>query len=175
MIINQSVLSASLGGILSSAWCCVIVQSPEWSTCRPNGIKLEVLGGLPHHLSLHYGHRTVSTLLIQPHTVFYGPFGFRFRKAGYQGIDSICDHYASLQDKPVKSSVKPGYLREALPGRVIVTVSERTANPLCSSHSSDQRREHRRNHQRLPESNCARHHKLATSFLLRVFPGCWYS
>jgi hypothetical protein len=39
----------------------------------------------------------------------------RFRKAGYQAIDRICDYYYSLQDKPVVSSVKPGYLREALP------------------------------------------------------------
>ncbi|KII85888.1 hypothetical protein PLICRDRAFT_44310 [Plicaturopsis crispa FD-325 SS-3] len=39
----------------------------------------------------------------------------QFRKAGYQAIDRICDYWYSLQDKPVASSVEPGYLRRALP------------------------------------------------------------
>ncbi|KAF4567801.1 hypothetical protein EYR40_006810 [Pleurotus pulmonarius] len=39
----------------------------------------------------------------------------QFRKAGYQAIDRICDYYYTLQDKPVVSSVKPGYLRDSLP------------------------------------------------------------
>ncbi|KAF9785098.1 pyridoxal phosphate-dependent transferase [Thelephora terrestris] len=39
----------------------------------------------------------------------------QFRKAGYQAIDRICDHYSSVQDRPVRPSVKPGYLRNALP------------------------------------------------------------
>lgn len=39
----------------------------------------------------------------------------RFRKAGYQAINRICDHYHTMQDKPVKPSVEPGYLRKALP------------------------------------------------------------
>ena len=41
---------------------------------------------------------------------------FRFRKAGYQAIDRICDYYYSLEKQPVVSQVQPGYLREALPG-----------------------------------------------------------
>jgi hypothetical protein len=40
----------------------------------------------------------------------------RFRRAGYQAIDRICDYYISLRDKPVSSQVEPGYLRKALPG-----------------------------------------------------------
>ena len=40
----------------------------------------------------------------------------RFRKAGYQAIDRICDYYYSLEEKPVVSQVHPGYLRELLPG-----------------------------------------------------------
>lgn len=42
----------------------------------------------------------------------------RFRKAGYQAIDRICDYYSTLQERPVKSQVEPGYLRKALPGTV---------------------------------------------------------
>lgn len=38
----------------------------------------------------------------------------RFRKAGYAAIDQICDYYTSLQERDVKSSVKPGYLLEQL-------------------------------------------------------------
>lgn len=41
---------------------------------------------------------------------------YRFRKAGYQAIDRICDYYYSLEKRPVVSQVQPGYLREALPG-----------------------------------------------------------
>jgi aromatic-L-amino-acid/L-tryptophan decarboxylase len=41
--------------------------------------------------------------------------GCRFRKAGYQAIDRICDYYYSLQERPVTSQVEPGYLRKALP------------------------------------------------------------
>lgn len=40
---------------------------------------------------------------------------YRFRKAGYQAIDRICDYYYSLQDKSVISKVEPGYLREHIP------------------------------------------------------------
>ena len=40
----------------------------------------------------------------------------RFRRAGYQAIDRICDYYISLRDMPVSSQVEPGYLKEALPG-----------------------------------------------------------
>ncbi|KAF8971067.1 pyridoxal phosphate-dependent transferase [Flammula alnicola] len=39
----------------------------------------------------------------------------QFRKAGYQAIDRICDYYYSLQEKPVISSVEPGYLRQHIP------------------------------------------------------------
>ncbi|KAG1818036.1 pyridoxal phosphate-dependent transferase [Suillus subaureus] len=39
----------------------------------------------------------------------------RFRKAGYQAIDRICDYHGSLRGRPVSSQVEPGYLRKALP------------------------------------------------------------
>lgn len=39
----------------------------------------------------------------------------QFRKAGYKAIDRICDHYNAMEDRPVKPSVEPGYLRKALP------------------------------------------------------------
>ncbi|WVQ97896.1 hypothetical protein IAU59_005013 [Kwoniella sp. CBS 9459] len=38
-----------------------------------------------------------------------------FRKAGYAAIDSICDYYASLRERPVKAQVEPGYLVDKLP------------------------------------------------------------
>ncbi|PPQ89700.1 hypothetical protein CVT25_014101 [Psilocybe cyanescens] len=39
----------------------------------------------------------------------------RFRKAGYQAIDRICDYYYSLQEISVMSKVEPGYLRKHIP------------------------------------------------------------
>ena len=42
----------------------------------------------------------------------------RFRKAGYQAIDRICDYYASLQNRPVVAQVLPGYLLHSLPRKV---------------------------------------------------------
>ncbi|ODN77468.1 hypothetical protein L202_04644 [Cryptococcus amylolentus CBS 6039] len=39
----------------------------------------------------------------------------QFRKAGYAAIDAICDYYQNIQDLPVKSEVKPGYLLDKLP------------------------------------------------------------
>lgn len=39
----------------------------------------------------------------------------RFRKAGYNAIDRICDYYYNLQSMPVKSSVSPGYLAQHVP------------------------------------------------------------
>ncbi|KIY66904.1 hypothetical protein CYLTODRAFT_422989 [Cylindrobasidium torrendii FP15055 ss-10] len=39
----------------------------------------------------------------------------QFRKAGYQAIDRICDHFYSLRNKPVQASVEPGYLRALIP------------------------------------------------------------
>ncbi len=42
-------------------------------------------------------------------------FMHRFRKAGYQAIDRICDHYYSLQNKAVVPSVQPGYLKPLIP------------------------------------------------------------
>jgi hypothetical protein len=39
----------------------------------------------------------------------------RFRRAGYQAIDRICDYHSSLRNRPVTSQVEPGYLRKALP------------------------------------------------------------
>jgi aromatic-L-amino-acid decarboxylase len=42
----------------------------------------------------------------------------QFRKAGYATIDSICDYYETMRDRPVKAQVEPGYLIEALPGEI---------------------------------------------------------
>ncbi|ESK93669.1 tyrosine decarboxylase [Moniliophthora roreri MCA 2997] len=41
----------------------------------------------------------------------------RFRKAGYQAIDTICDYYYSLRESkvPVVPPVQPGYLKSLLP------------------------------------------------------------
>ncbi|KAF9528480.1 aromatic-L-amino-acid decarboxylase [Crepidotus variabilis] len=39
----------------------------------------------------------------------------QFRKAGYQAIDRICEHFYALQEKPVMSQVKPGYLSQLVP------------------------------------------------------------
>ncbi|KAG6866861.1 hypothetical protein C0991_008797 [Blastosporella zonata] len=39
----------------------------------------------------------------------------RFRKAGYQAIDRICDYYYSLEKQPVLSKVEPGYLKKHIP------------------------------------------------------------
>lgn len=39
----------------------------------------------------------------------------RFRKAGYQAIDRICDYYYSLEERPVIAKVEPGYLKPLLP------------------------------------------------------------
>lgn len=44
---------------------------------------------------------------------------YRFRKAGYQAIDRICDYYYSLEKQNVVSSVEPGYLRAALPRKLV--------------------------------------------------------
>ncbi|KNZ72280.1 Tyrosine decarboxylase 1 [Termitomyces sp. J132] len=39
----------------------------------------------------------------------------RFRKAGYQAIDRICDYSYSLEKRPVISDVEPGYLKQHIP------------------------------------------------------------
>jgi len=39
----------------------------------------------------------------------------RFRQAGYQAIDRICDYYDSLQQRTVVPDVQPGYLRNHIP------------------------------------------------------------
>lgn len=39
----------------------------------------------------------------------------QFRKAGYDAIDRICDHFYSLRQKPVVAQVSPGYLRSLIP------------------------------------------------------------
>lgn len=38
-----------------------------------------------------------------------------FRRAGYAAIDSICDYYANLEQRPVGAQVKPGFLAKAIP------------------------------------------------------------
>lgn len=45
-----------------------------------------------------------------------------FRKAGYAAIDQICEYYETLRERPVKAEVEPGYLIEALPGRLTFIV-----------------------------------------------------
>ncbi|KAI0703057.1 pyridoxal phosphate-dependent transferase [Cytidiella melzeri] len=39
----------------------------------------------------------------------------QFRKAGYQAIDRICDYHYSLEQLPVVSQVRPGYLKDLIP------------------------------------------------------------
>lgn len=39
----------------------------------------------------------------------------QFRKAGYQAIDNICDHFYNLQNLPVRPDVEPGFLAKSLP------------------------------------------------------------
>lgn len=50
----------------------------------------------------------------------------RFRKAGYQAIDRICDYYSSLQEKNVISTVQPGYLREHIPCELLSVLAARS-------------------------------------------------
>ena len=73
--------------------------------------------------------------------------GFRFRRAGYQAIDRICDHYHYVQEKPVKPNVEPGYLRKVLPGRVTLSPAiARNAHHLgfrCSAGEGGGYRRHR--------------------------------
>lgn len=52
---------------------------------------------------------------------------YRFRKAGYQAIDRICDYFYSLEEKPVMSQVEPGYLRKALPSKKLYCLLQLTA------------------------------------------------
>lgn len=40
----------------------------------------------------------------------------RFRTAGYAAIDSICDYYESLRERPVNAQVQPGFLAKSVPG-----------------------------------------------------------
>ena len=57
----------------------------------------------------------------------------RFRKAGYQAIDRICDYYASLQERPVVSQVQPGYLLNTLPCEFVAYLALVTT---CSSYAA---------------------------------------
>ena len=52
------------------------------------------------------------------HTIAYCKveMSYRFRQAGYQAIDRICDYYDSLQERTVVPNVQPGYLRDHIPG-----------------------------------------------------------
>lgn len=40
---------------------------------------------------------------------------YRFRKAGYEAIDAICDYYKNIHERPVMAQVEPDFLRNALP------------------------------------------------------------
>lgn len=51
--------------------------------------------------------------------VLYAKCSRRFRSAGYQAIDRICDLYEKLEERDVTADVEPGYLRKALPGSFI--------------------------------------------------------
>lgn len=55
---------------------------------------------------------------------------FRFRKAGYQAIDRICDFYSNLERRKAASQVEPGYLRKALPGQSRQLDPVRSTTPL---------------------------------------------
>jgi aromatic-L-amino-acid/L-tryptophan decarboxylase len=44
----------------------------------------------------------------------------RFRKAGYDAIDRICAYYYSIRERPVVAQVKPGYLRDLIPGTIFI-------------------------------------------------------
>lgn len=46
---------------------------------------------------------------------------YRFRQAGYQAIDRICDYYDSLHQRTVLPNVQPGYLRNHIPGKCSFT------------------------------------------------------
>jgi hypothetical protein len=39
----------------------------------------------------------------------------RFRKAGYQAVDRICEYYYTLQNRSVIPKVEPGYLKNYIP------------------------------------------------------------
>lgn len=51
--------------------------------------------------------------------VLYAKCSRRFRSAGYQAIDRICDLYEKLEERDVTADVEPGHLRKALPGTYI--------------------------------------------------------
>ena len=54
----------------------------------------------------------------------------RFRKAGYQVIDRICEYYYSLEEQPVASRVEPGYLERSVPRktRLCRSINEKLRN-----------------------------------------------
>lgn len=39
----------------------------------------------------------------------------QFRKQGYAMVDWICSYYSSVEQRPVRSQVEPGYLAPLLP------------------------------------------------------------
>lgn len=47
----------------------------------------------------------------------------RSRHPGYAAIDQICDYYKTLNERPVRADVKPGYLIEQLPSECL--------KPIC--------------------------------------------
>lgn len=47
----------------------------------------------------------------------------RFRKAGYEAVDRICDYYQSLAERPVVAQVEPGYLAKLIPGHWLSVLS----------------------------------------------------
>ena len=51
----------------------------------------------------------LTGVLLEPDTAC------RFRKAGYQVIDRICEYYYSLEKRPIASQVQPGYLVRSVP------------------------------------------------------------
>jgi len=72
---------------------------------------------LGNFTNLLYGYRTVSPSNdpVFPCRTSKLLIVLRFRKAGYQAIDRICDYYYSIQDRNVLPDVEPGYLRQHIP------------------------------------------------------------
>jgi hypothetical protein len=73
-----------------------------------------------HHrgrVNCQHGCGTVRILEFSLRDAFDERTTVRFRKAGYEAIDRICDYYYQLQtNSQVQAAVEPGYLRALLPG-----------------------------------------------------------
>jgi hypothetical protein len=76
---------------------------------------LDGFTGTPSYISLFRLFLVVHILASNIHLHPVSPSHLRPRLTpGYAAIDQICDYYTSLEQRDVKSSVKPGYLLEQL-------------------------------------------------------------